>query len=280
MLRIPLALPAGFALIASLGATTATWQLDTEVSWHDNVTNAERPEDLLPALQWRAELDTSVARSLRDGHRVEGGAELRVEKWPRFEGLDSVAPALLMAWKFKPGLGPHRPVFAAEGEGEWRIARERDRGGLGGAGRLSVRQRAGSAWLLLVGHEWQRFDAVGRAFDRTSREWSGRVEWNPRERWTLAAEARERFGDVVSYSQPPRPELEAIGKPITTVDTFEQSVPWIAYYFQARTRGIAIEFRRAIGQQGLLLRHEYRETLHAGPGYKNRVTTLRYSHTF
>jgi len=45
---------------------------------------------------------TQVARSLRDGHRVEGGAELRVEKCPRFKGLNLVAPALLMAWKFKP----------------------------------------------------------------------------------------------------------------------------------------------------------------------------------
>jgi len=267
-------------LIASLGASTASWQLDTELSWHDNVTNAERPEDLLPALQWRAELATSVARSLREGHSLEGGAGLRVEKWPRFEGLDFVAPVLLMAWKYKPGLGPHRPVFTAESEGEWRIAHERDRGGLRGAGRLSVRQRVGAAWLLLVGHEWERFDAEGRAFVRTSHAWSGRVEWNPGARWTLAAEARERFGDVVSYSQPPRPDLEAIGKPITTVDTFEQNTPWIAYYFKARTRGLAIELRRSIGQQGLLLRHEYRDTLHAGPGYQNRVTTIRFSSAF
>lgn len=267
---------AGVTLNTSLGATPASWQMDAEVSWHDNVTNAERPEDLLSALQWRTELDAGFVRSLRDGHRVEGSAGLRVEKWSRFDGLDFAAPTLSMAWKFKPGLGPYRPVFVAELDGEWRLARESDRGGLGGAGRLSVRQRAGAAWVLLLGHEWQRFDAKGRAFDRTGREWAGRLEWNPGTRWALATEARDRFGDVVSYSRPPRPDLEAIGKPITTVDTFEQQVPWLAYYFKARTRSLAIELRRSFGRQGLILRHEYRETLHAGPGYKNQVTTIRY----
>jgi hypothetical protein len=145
---------------------------------------------------------------------------------------------------------------------------------LGGATRLVVRQRAGQSWLFTAGHEWRRFDARGRAFDSSGREWMGRVEWHVGANWFLVVEGRDRLGDVVSYSRPPRPDLVAIGKPITFVDTFEQGVPWIAYYFGARTRSGAIEIQRTLGRAVLTWRHEYRHTLHAGPGYKNRRTSL------
>lgn len=92
----------------------------------------------------------------------------------------------------------------------------------------------------------------------------------------IAVELRRRFGDVVSYSRPPRPDLGAIGKPITYVDTFEQDVPWIAYYFPARTRSTAVELGRVLDRAGLFLRHEHRDTLHAGPGYRNRITSFRW----
>ncbi len=273
-----------FLVGCSLGGIAPAYgvsgQLDTEVVWHDNVTNAERPEDLIAALQWRTEVRFGAQRSLPGGQRVRGSAGIRSELWPRFEGLNVIVPGLAGSWEFKPGLGPHRPVFAAEAEGEWAVAQESDRGGLGAAGRLLVWQRLGGAWRWSAGHEWRRFDARGRAFDRTGREWFGRVEWTVGEAWSLAVEGRERVGDVVSYSRPPRPDLEAIGKPITFVDTFEQDRPWIAYYFGARTLSRAIEVRRTLGRAAVMLRHEHRHTLHAGPGYKNNLTSLRFSKQF
>jgi hypothetical protein len=261
-------------------AWATSWHLGTEAVWHDNVTNAERPEDLLPGLQWRTELSTGRVHALPGGHRLHVFVGARTEVWPRFQGLNQVAPGLSAAWEYKLGVGMFRPMLVAEGEGEWIAAHERDRGGLAGAGRLQVRQRAGTAWWLSAGHEWRRLDARGRAFDRTGGEWFARVEWAPAAAWTVAAEGRERVGDVVSYSRPPRPDLVAIGKPITFVDTFEQGVPWIAYYFRARTRSGAVELRHQLDKGILTLRHEYRHTLHAGPGYKNRLTSLRFSASF
>lgn len=271
---------AGCVLGGAASAQVMSGRLDTEALWHDNATNAERPEDLVAALQWRTGIRFGIQRNLPGGHRVQGAAGIRSEIWPRFEGLNILAAGLAGGWEFKPGLGAHRPVFAAEIEGEWAAAQERARGGLGGAGRVEVRQRLGAAWRVSAGHEWRRFDARGKAFDRTGREWFGGMEWNIGEAWNLAVEGRERVGDVVSYSRPPRPDLEAIGKPITLVDTFEQGAPWIAYYFRARTRSVAVEVRRTVGRAALALRHEYRHTLHAGPGYKNRLTSLGFSTPF
>lgn len=267
-------------LVHPAATRAATRQISTEVTWHDNITNAERPQDRLTDLQWRSELRLDGQRVFAGGHRLLGSLVLAAEAWARFEGLNQLAPGLAGGWEFKPGLGSHRPVFSAQFEGEWATAAESARQGRGGAGRLLVRQRFGSAWLITGGHEWRRFDAQGRAFDRTGREWQLRADWSAGARWTFRAEARERVGDVVSYSQPPRPDLEAIGKPISLVDTFEQGVPWIAYYFRARTRGGAVEVQRTFLRSALILRHEFRHTLHAGPGYKNHLTSLRFSATF
>lgn len=276
MPRIRFLLLAGFALGTAACAPAVPWLVTTDTAWHDNVTNAERSVDVLPALQGHAELHgTLFSRALEDGHRLRLTAGGLAEIWPRFEGLNRFATHFTAGWEYKPWLGPYRPVIAAETEGEWTVAQEPMRGGFGGAGRLSVRQRAGAAWLLSAGHEWRLFDARGKAFDRTAHEWVGRVEWSAGADWSLAIEGRERVGDVVSYSRPPRPDIEAIGKPITYVGTFEQDVPWIAYYFRARTRSGAVEVQRSIGRTSLMLRHEYRLTLHAGPGYKNHRTTLR-----
>jgi hypothetical protein len=41
-----------------------------------------------------------------------------------------------------------------------------------------------------------------------------------------------------------------------------------------------VEVQRTLGRSALALRHEYRHTLHAGPGYKNHLTSLRFSTTF
>ncbi len=269
-----------WVFIAAGSAQAGPWRFASEAIWHDNATNAERAQDLLSGLQWRTELQAAGQRLLGDGHRLRATAGLSTEVWPRFQGLDLIGLEVAAAWEFKPGLGPQRPVFEAGIEGGWTGARERDRSGSGGAGHVQVRQRAGSAWLFTAGHEWRRFDARGRAFDRTAREWSGRVEWTFAEGWTLAAGGRRRVGDVVSYSRPPRPDLVADGKSISFVDTFEQETPWIAYYFEAETRSGALELLLSLGRSVVGLTYEYRHTLHAGPGYNNQRTTLRYGRSF
>jgi hypothetical protein len=138
----------------------------------------------------------------------------------------------------------------------------------------------GTDWLVTAGWERRRFDAVNHAFDLTAREWSGRIEWAGMENWRIAVEARWREGTVVSYSRPPRPDLALLGKKLTYVDSFEQSEPWLVYYFRARTRSGALELERRLGRAAVILRYEARETLHAGPGYGNQRLTLRYSTPF
>jgi len=279
-MRLPLCICLGFFTGSAVSAAALPGVFLTEAVWHDNVTNAELPADVIGALEWRTEWQAVFHRALPGGHRLSLRARLRSEIWPRFDALNLIAPGVTGTWQYKPGLGPHVPVFTFEVDGEWAAVSESARAGRGGAARLQVGQRLGTEWLLTGGFERRRFDARSHAFDLTAREWFGRVERTLGENWMIALETRWREGVVISYSHPPRPDLVAIGKPVTLVGTFEQSEPWIAYYFRAHTRSGALELQRTFGRAAVALRYEYRETTHNGPGYLNQLTTLRCTARF
>lgn len=261
-------------------AVEARWQVSTEVGWLDNVTNAERADEVLSALRWQTAFVGGYERVLRGGNTASLEVGVSADFFPRFEGLDQVGPALELGWEKKLGLGAYRPTLQAGVGAEWMIGQERDRSGQGAQARLAIRQRVTSALVLTVGYEGRRFDARGRAFDRTAREWSAQSDWSINEAWRIRIELRRREGDVVSYSRPPRPDLVALGKPITFVDTFEQAQPWIAYYFDARTTSSLVEVARGSGRNTFAVRHEYHDTQHGNSGYLNQVTAIRFGRRF
>lgn len=277
----PFLLAGGLAL-AGPGVLAADLAVDLRTVWSDNASNGERPEDILSGLRGEIDLALPFARALGRGHRLEGSLGLRGEWWPEFEGLNTLAPRLAGGWSYKPGLGPFRPVFFVRGHGEGVLASERARAGWTGNVRVGVDRRILPSLQLQFGREWQRMDARGRAFDRTAAEWVAELRWDLGPVWRVQLEARQRAGDVVSYSAPPRPDLEAIGKPITYVETFEQGIPWIAYYFFAETDIGALTVARthADGRTSTALRVEERRTRHAGPGYRNRLLALSTSLAF
>ena len=56
--------------------------------------------------------------------------------------------------------------------------------------------------------------------------------------------------------------------------TFDRAVPWIAYYFDARTDALELEAPRPIGRKlALVLAAEYCETAHGNVPYFNRVVS-------
>jgi len=138
-----------------------------------------------------------------------------------------------------------------------------------------IRQRFAQLTRVELGHRWLRNDANDLAFDVTARELFARVSHQVGSDWQLTLGARRRFGTALSYSAPPRPDLVKLGKPITFVTTFNRAVPWIAYYFDARTDALEFEASRLIGRKlALVLSAEYPETAHGNVIYFNRVVSV------
>lgn len=267
-------------LALAWGATSPTTQaatsdFTTRIAWQDNATNTEVAADILPAFQFQlaAARTHRIALSRDDALLLTG--RLTAESWPRYDGLDRTALGLQVVWQHKFGLGAAAPTLRAEFSGDAVAARESGRTSRFGTATLAYRQRFAQLTRVELGHRWLRNDANDLAFDVTARELFARVSHQVGSDWQLTLGARRRFGTALSYSAPPRPDLVKLGKPITFVTTFDRAVPWIAYYFDARTDALEFEASRLIGRKlALVLSAEYRETAHGNVIYFNRVVSV------
>ncbi len=96
-----------FLALLPLAARAQAWEpvLATQFKWHDNATNADRAADILPAAQFLATLSTSQRRILASRDQLLFTARITLESWPRYDGLDRLAPGLGLVWQRKFGLG-------------------------------------------------------------------------------------------------------------------------------------------------------------------------------
>jgi hypothetical protein len=171
--------------------------------------------------------------------------------------------------------------MALEGVGDLVAARETGRAGRGGLLVLTARQRLSQAWRVRAKHEEARYDGRAHAFDRTGRESTVGFEFEAAPGWRLSASGAHRHGGVLSYATPPRPDLLREGKALTTVTTFDRSVPMVAYSFIARTASWRVESTHSLGPtQTLSLAAEYRDTSRGSVRYLNRLVTLGVSQRF
>jgi len=269
----------GVAVLAllPLAARAQAWEpaLAAQFKWHDNATNADRAADILPAAQFLTTLSASQRRLLTPRDQLLFTARFSIEAWPRYDGLDRLAPGLGLVWQRKFGLGAYAPALRAEFSAEHALARESGRSANTGTAALVFRQRLTSAFTAQLGHEFARTDARDLAFDRTGRETSARLGWQSPTPWHFELTLGYRRGDVLVYSSPPRPDLVKKGKIITFSETFDRQGPFIAYYFPADTRSLALRASRSLDRTTTLgISLELRRTPHGDVEYRNRLFAL------
>jgi hypothetical protein len=144
-----------------------------------------------------------------------------------------------------------------------------------------MRQRWGADWQGAAGVQWTRFTARGMAFNHAGREYFLQASRVLGEHWHLTAELRERDGDVISYTTPPRTDLVQAGKVLTLLDTFDRGTPLLAYYFPADTTSGAIEVARMLNSvRAIFWRFEYRDTVHNNVRYRNQISTVGFRQGF
>ena len=281
LLLVLLCCPGLATAAPALPATAWSPALTASAAWHDNVTNSDRPADILPAVQTLAAANVSHRHLLGRDDSLLLGARLVAEAWPRYDGLDRTALGSSLIWQHKFALGPYAPTFRAELTGDLLYAREPGRSGQTGTAALVYRQRFATLLRFQFGHEWARTDTRDLAFDRTGQETSAQLATQVGQHWELALAVRRRHGTVLAYSSPPRPDLVAKGKPITFVSTFDRDQPMIAYYFDARTVTFELRASRTLGPRlAVTLAAEFRDTTHGNESYQNRTATAALVRTF
>jgi hypothetical protein len=271
----------GLLPVLAIRATPSTPPVLTATAeWNSNLTNSNRDSDVIGALRLRAELEAFSWRvALGHDDALVVGAGARADVCPRFDGLDQFALGPDLAWRHKFGLGALAPVFSVEAGADAVAARESDRAGFAGRARVAWSQRFDDAMQLVLSYEWSRHDARETVYDRTGREAAAELRYALDERWQVSAGATWREGDVLSYATPPRPDLVALARVRTTVDTFGS--PRVAYSLSARTLGGSLAFTRSLGERSALtLRYEGRDTERSALRYVNHLVSTAISHQF
>ncbi len=279
-------IPPRVALIAAVcalaGPLRADWSptLAATAEWNSNVTNANRSADVISALQLRADLGLFSYRvALGHDDSLVLGATVDAETWPRFDGLDRCSLGPRLAWRHKFGLGALAPVLSLELDAEAVAARDADRGGAAGAVRLAWRQRFGETAAFSLGYELSRHDAREGVYDRTGGELATEVAWDLDEAWRLGVGASWRDGDVLAYATPPRPDLLALARDRSDVDTFDR--PMMAYAIKAHTLGSSIALTRSLDEQtAVILRYGARTTSRGPLTYVNHLVSVAYTRQF
>lgn len=270
-----------FLLLAAVSKGALVWHGSSEAIWHGNVTNADRAADRLPGLQARLAGTAGRSWQVAPGTQLHGTWHAGLDWWPRFEGLDSVSAGPELGLNRRFGLGSQAWVVGVTGSGGWVGVREAERTGWSGQLRAEVKKRWGDAWQFSLGVEHQRFDARGRAFSHSGRDYFLRAEFQVSAVWHAALEYRRREGSVVSYTTPPRPDLVQAGKVLTLVDTFKRPTPLLAYYFPAETQSLALSLTRRLGPAtALRLNFSYAETIHGTLRYLNPRSGVGLLHRF
>jgi hypothetical protein len=253
--------------------------LTTAATWNSNATNAERSSDIIGALAWQLDAANTTRFTLGTDDALFAGVAVRVEAWPRFDGLDRVAAGPRLAWQHKFGLGALAPTVSVELAGDAIGARESARRARAGTVTLALRKRFDAATRFAFTHEFAREDAGEFVFDRTGAETAAELIRDLDEHWSVGVTARWREGDVLSYATPPRPDLVALARTRAPNNTFDR--PFVAYSLDARSLTGGLAATRTLDETtALTFRYEWRRTERTSLRYVNHLVSVALTRQF
>jgi hypothetical protein len=257
-------------------AAPAGWapNLTTTATWNSNATNAERSSDAIGALAWQLDAANTTRFGLATDDALFAGVAVRVEAWPRFDGLDRIAAGPRLAWQHKFGLGALAPTVSVELAGDAIGARAR-----AGTVTLALHKRFDAATRFALTHEFAREDAREFVFDRTGAESTAELIRDLDAHWSVGVTARWREGDVLSYATPPRPDLVALARTRAPNHTFDR--PFVAYSLDARSLTGGLAATRTLDETtALTFRYEWRRTERTSLRYVNHLVSVALTRQF
>jgi hypothetical protein len=220
-------------------AAEASFDASTGFSYNSNLSNADRASDVYDDFFWNADggvsWDASFGRDWRGSAGFFAGVEVPFEysaftlarvgvdaRMTRKFGLGTDAPRLTIGTSFE------RDFFQQTEMSKWLLV-------------PSVR------WVQPLGEAWSadllfRFDgnfADSTLFSGYGNEGGLTFRWRPEGRWSFSGGYRLRYGDVVSFATPPRPDILSIASAVDPENTFFGPT-LTAYRIQALTQSFVL----------------------------------------
>jgi hypothetical protein len=213
--------------------------------------------------------------------RLNVAADVEGWVWDQFHDFDEIGIGVSAGLRYRFGLGRQAPWLLVED----RLAHDffRDTPQSGWADRFGVRGGIGitDRIALEAGYTLDNFAAPGRFYDRLGNGADIRSTFDVTSSLQVTLGYAYRYGDVISYAVPPRPDILLLSSEARPDEAFGANPLYTQYHLQASTNSVSVSAAYALTRYfSVQVAYEYAATSHDPLQYENHLVEARVAFSY
>lgn len=267
---------------AALSSARGEWQCDAETGavYDSNFSNSDRAVDRKDDWAWQSDLRVGNAFQLTRDLRLNFAADLREQVWARFDAFNSVAPGGDVGLRYRFGLGRQAPWVLVGDSLAYAYLHEEDRSGRDN--RFHLRGGMGiTEWVSIeAAYTWDDFEAEDEFWNLSGQSGAIQLTFDPTSSLQVALGYSYRYGEVISYALPPRPDILNLTSGAEPVNSFG-APPYTAYRLRGSTNAFSASAGYRINKYiSLQVTYEFRDTSNGPLEYMNHSLEAKVAFVF
>ena len=262
-----------------LRTAQANWRFDAETGafYNSNLSNSDRAADVQDDWAWQTDLRAGYDYQLSRDLRLNVTGNLGGEVWDRTSEFDYLDMGAAAGLRYRFGLGRQAPWILVEDHLAYKFFDAdvrhgwsnnfRVRGGMALCDRLSIE----------AGYMFDSFAARDNFYDVQGHNGSARLIFDVTSSLQISLRYNYRYGDVISYSVPPRPDILMVASvKREAITSFGTDRPYTAYRLPASTHSVSVSAGYAVTKYlSVLVSYEYVATAHDPLQYENHLVEAK-----
>jgi hypothetical protein len=269
--------------VGMMGSVQADWGFDAETGalYDSNLSNSDRASDEKDDWAWKSDLRLGNGFQLSRDLRLNVAAVLEGEVWDRFHDFDEIGAGASAGLRYRFGLGRQAPWLLIEDRLTHNFVRDSAQSGW--AERFGVRGGIGITDRLGVeaGYTFDNFAAPDRFYDRQGNGADVRFTFNAISSLQFTLGYSFRYGDVISYAVPPRPDIVQISSEHRPDTAFGTNPLYTQYHLQVSTNSVSVSGAYALTRYfSVQLGYEYAVSSHDPLQYENHLIEAKLAFSY
>jgi hypothetical protein len=260
--------------VGMIGSVLADWRFDAETGalYDSNLSNSDRASDEKDDWAWKSEARIGNGFQLSRDLRLNVAAVLDGQVWDRFGAFDEIGVGASAGLRYRFGLGRQAPWLLIEDRLTHNFVRDSAQSGW--AERLGVRGGIALTDRMAVeaGYTFDHFAAPDDFYDRQGNRADVRLTFDATSSLQFALGYSFRYGDVISYAVPPRPDIVRISSEQRPDAAFGTNPIYTQYHLQVSTNTVSASAAYALTKYfSVQLAYEYSMSTRDPLEYENHV---------
>jgi hypothetical protein len=281
--NVKTAIITGLAVGMILGSVRADWRFDAETgSFYDsNLSNSDRASDEKDNWAWKSNIRIGNGFQLSRDLRLNLAFDVDARVWDRFHEFNEIGPGVSAALRYRFGLGRQAPWLLVEDRLAHNFVQDSPQSGW--SDRFGVRGGIGVTDRIAVegGYTLDNFSAPGRFYDRQGNSTDVRITFDVTSSLQVAAGYAYRYGDVISYAVPPRPDILLIASQARPDDAFGTNPLYTQYHLEASTHSVSLSAAYSVTKYfSVQVAYEYATTSHDPLQYENHLVEAKVAFSY